>query len=119
MSGRDSFRLEALNSMFADAGLEFPLPIFEIVTTTGSIKIYADGVVEGCDNLTGIVNFVPHVASPEAMRLFSKSWQSALSPTSNPISKASNKLGSEGVSHLSAASSFSISEQCLDATGEK
>ncbi len=53
------------------------IPIFELFTTTDHIKIYANGIVEGCPNLIGVVNFIPFVASSDdVLRRFDKPWES-------------------------------------------
>jgi hypothetical protein len=64
--------------------MQTPMPIFELIMTTGTIEIYANGVVEGCNDLVGIINFIPHVASPESLERFSKPLQLLKSPASIP-----------------------------------
>jgi hypothetical protein len=77
--------------------METPIPIFELITTTGTIEIYANGVVEGCDNLVGIVNFIPHNLRPESLPLFSKPLQLAGSPISRFSIRKSEDGGPDSV----------------------
>ena len=57
------------------ADIQWPVPIFELMTTEGDIKIYANGVLEGCPNLVGIMNMIPLIAKPGTTHYFSKRVQ--------------------------------------------
>jgi hypothetical protein len=52
-------------------------PIFEIIEPNRHIKIYANGVIEGCEGLAGnIVNHIGAAIRPEWFAYFSKSQDS-------------------------------------------
>lgn len=75
------------------------IPVFEIKSAEASIKIYANGLVEGWPEtwpkLQGICNYLPLLLSADQLGRFSKFRQSneAKSPTS--------KLAPMGASHSS------------------
>jgi hypothetical protein len=95
--------------------METPVPIFQLFTTTETIKIYANGVVEGCHNLIGISNFIPLFLPPDVFQRFSKPWHEGESPTAKPNMGKCGDGGSDSV----APKPSSSSEQCSAATGEK
>lgn len=48
-------------------------PIFELIEADRHIKIYANGIVEGCDSEVRIVNHINGAIRPELCAYFSKS----------------------------------------------
>lgn len=110
-------------------------PIFKLYLSGGrEIRIYYNGVVEGCDDLVGIANhidFLPICLAPMIpgetardrylrvclpyKRYFSKSHAVSGSPTLN----SSGSSVSEGAFDSSARSMESALSHSADATGEK
>src|SRR5687767_2528324 len=95
--------------------VRFPIPIVRLYTNEGEIRIYANGVVEGCAGLVGIVNHISSVSrSVEALLPFSKAMHSAQSPI------LTSKKGNESSGGLhSVAATESHSAHSSDAVGEK
>ena len=57
--------------------IETNQPIFELILKDRHIRIYANGVVEGCEGLQGrIVNHISASIRPELAHYFSKSHDS-------------------------------------------
>ena len=67
---------------------EWPMPIFKLYTEDGEIDIYANGLVEGCPNLFGIMNLIPDALRPGVLPYFSKSRQ-----LESPTRRSLNKTG--------------------------
>ena len=89
-------------------------PISEIIESDRHIRIYANGVVEGCDPVR-IVNHLPLVVNREWFDYFSKSHEAEL-PYDNP--KFCNSLPI-GAGHSIAPQDAKMSGQRETAAGEK
>ena len=69
-------------------------PIFEIITDDSHIKIYANGVVEGCDKKGRIVNHICTAIRPAFAKFFSKpiEWYAPSYSTLNLPSESAAKI---------------------------
>ena len=95
-------------------------PIFEIITPEQHIRIYANGVVEGCGKEGRIVNHIGTAIRPELFAYFSKSHEPEPCnvPYVNPNPTILGSSGS-GTSQGIGENGARISAQEVAATGEK
>jgi hypothetical protein len=88
--------------------------IFEIITPGQHICIYANGVVEGCDEIFRIVNHIPSTTTSDWVDYFSKPHDAGL-----PYSKLNPGSSGCGGSQGAAEKDAKISGHCEAAVGEK